>query len=220
MGSGLRRQMEKDRIKRIYGRFLVGMGDAFRVVAQALMGGTQDVLNRDTERQKQAYLLQSLAAQSKGGLTSPLEQEKLRAEINNLNRRNNGDGDGKNGKLDSQIESLIQQEEVARGKPFDSSARATIKRRLLEGNLIKLSGNSLGNRPDLEDPFSNIPTRAWRSPLLKMQGGEPTGQPQTPSTSAAPSSTRAIQEAKDAISRGADPLKVKARLQQMGIQAP
>lgn len=78
----------------------MGAGEIFRAVAQGLMGAgsgaAKYALDRDSESRKQQYLLQALAAQAKGGYMSPLEQEKVRAEINNLNRRNTGgDGAGK-----------------------------------------------------------------------------------------------------------------------------
>ena len=120
----------------------MGAGDAFRVVAQALMGAgggaANYALERDAELRKQQQLLDFLAAKQK---LSPLEEEKLRAEIGALKRRNTGPDSTT--KTDSRIEEMIQQEELARGRPFNQRERATVKSRLLQRMVFRPSGTPL-----------------------------------------------------------------------------
>lgn len=73
--------------------------------------------------------------------------------------------------------------------------------------------------PGKQDPLSNLLSSSGAS-----LGSAPAAPPSLPPVAAPkiPSvdNSQIINDAQSAISRGADPLKVKARLQQMGIQLP
>lgn len=161
----------------------MGSGDIFRAVAQALQSGAQFPLDESERRQKNAQAMALAQMQKTPKERSPLEEALLLAQINKANRANAGGGGsgGGNDKLDNQIESIIREEETGRGSPFDAQTRATIKRRMLEGHLIKLSGTSLDARPDLANPFANLPALGQAEKLGVQPAPAVPAQPPTTS---------------------------------------
>ena len=145
----------------------MGAGEAFRMVAQSLMGAgggaAQYALDRDAELRKQQMLLEALAAQKKGGLYTPLEEKKILAEINALNRRDNGDGGTA---TDRRIDELIQQEEISRGYQYTPQQRAKRKSELLGLSLFK-------PRIESVETDTGLPKALQPIPLLPNQGGAP-----------------------------------------------
>lgn len=159
----------------------MGFGNALaQSVVGALGGASQYVLDREAERRKQERLMEMIQAQKEHKQLLPIEEEKLRAEINALNRRNTGGGGvgGGTSKLDDTVEKMIQAEEESRGSPFTPRQRATAKSRLLQRMVFKPSGTPLLENEAVAEPFSNMPAANWQGQQVPgMVPGAPQGMP-------------------------------------------
>lgn len=140
-------------------RFIVGAGDAFRMVAQALMGAgggaANYALERDAERRKNENLFKLLQTKEQ---KTPLEIEKLKADIAATNRSNRERyTETSSMAIDRRIEETIKQQEIAQGVMFTPRQRATVKSRLLQRVLLRPSNEERFDTPGLSDPFSGLP---------------------------------------------------------------
>jgi|SRR3990172_5163264 len=194
----------------------MGMGEIFRAVAAALQSGAQFPLD---EAEKRRQIREKVELAKFKSTNDPLEQLLMQARIDSLNRRNLGGGGGGRGggsqgkttAIDRRVESIIQAEEVQRGQPYDPRDRAKRQAQLLGASLFKPSSTDYGDEEI--NPLTPIPVPIPPPRFLLRQG--------TPAPAAAPTPTNnasVIQEANEAIRRGADPAAVKERLRKLGVQ--
>src|SRR3990167_4151262 len=152
----------------------MGAGDIFRGVAQALMGAGGGAAQ------------DALAAQRKGGLMSPLEEEKIRAEINALNRK--GTGDGRTGK---QKLLLIYNQKTGRYRSEVAPTEAGETIQLQPGErLLTGGGTGFNVNPSGEEQFYD-PTNFQQLMNSVGRGGNVGQPPPAPSPVPAPTPSRA-----------------------------
>jgi len=193
----------------------MGMGEIFRAVAAALQSGAQFPLD---EAEKRRQIREKVELAKFKSTNDPLEQLLMQARIDSINRRNAGGGGGPAGKgtaIDGRVEAIIQAEEVQRGQPYDPRDRAKRQVQLLGASLFKPSSKDYGDEEI--NPSSPIPVSM---PGFLPRRGTPAPVAPTPVPAATPSPTNnasVIQEANEAIRRGADPVAVKERLRKLGV---
>ena len=207
----------------------MGSGDIFRAAAQGLLGAGSGAANyaldRDADTRKQKRLLEYLAAAKEHKELLPIEEEKLRAEINNLNRRNSGDGTAGPGGKQKLLKIYNSETGTYRWTPEPTKPGSVLQ--LAPNERLVSNTGEAGNEPD---PYVPTPVEPPEKPGIfsRMFGGgnppaaspAPAQIPTLPQPQAAGGQSDILMEARAAIAGGANPDAVKARLLTMGITLP